>query len=115
MHAYNALGHAARLFVPLAVLGAVVSFAPGVRAEWVERGMGALAAASLGALAITRFPFAGDRSAPALRAGRDVVWRALVGDSGRARRPVYALWGAAVAAAVALNGNVALWWPLSPR
>jgi hypothetical protein len=115
MHLHRTLGHAARLFVPLAVAGAALSIVPGVRTDWLARGAGAGAVTALAWLAVARLPFAADPSAPSLHAGRDLVWRSLVGDSGRTRRPAYVLWAACAGVAVALASNHALWWPLSMR
>jgi hypothetical protein len=115
MHVHRALGHAARVFVPLALLGLAVSSTTGIRSDWLARGGGALAMVALVWLAINRLPFSADRSAPGLRAGRDIVWRGLVGDSGRARRSSYVLWAACVGAGIALGADNALWWPLPIR
>lgn len=112
LHLHRSLGHAARLFVPVAVIGAAASTVPGVRPEWVVRASGAAAAIGLAWLAIARLPFASDRSAPGLRAGRDLVWSALVGQSGRTRRPAYALWAVCIGGALARAANSALRWPL---
>jgi len=115
VHAYNALGHAARLFVPLAAIGAAASAVPHVRHDWLARGLGSFAVVALVSLTIGRLPFGSDRSASSIRSGRDLVWRMLVGDSARARRPAYVLWALCLAAALALGAHVVLWWPLSAR
>jgi len=107
-HAYEALGGAARIFVPLALAGAALSFVPGLKTDWVVRGGGAVAAGVVAWLAMTR------SSSPALRAGRDLIKRTLVGDSGRMRRPAYALCACCVFVAGVVASNVAMWWPL-PR
>jgi hypothetical protein len=115
LYLHHALGHTARVFVPLAVIGAAASFTPFARVEWLARGLAAVAVAGLGWIAIVRLPHSSDASAPALRRGRDLVWGTLVGDSGRLRRPGYALWLACVTASAAVGANVALTWPLQLR
>jgi hypothetical protein len=115
MQLHRAIGHAARLFVPLVVLGAALSYVPYLHADWVARGMGALAVAALAWLVIVRLPFSGEKSAASLRAGRDLVWRSLVGDSGRMRKPAYTLWALCVGGSLLLAANQTLWWPLPLR
>jgi CTP:molybdopterin cytidylyltransferase MocA len=121
LYVHQAIGHAARVFVPLAALGAVVSMVidvPGVDADLVARILAATALVTLAWFVIARLPFGTDALAPPLRAGRDLVWGALVGGSGRARRPAYALWAAALAGVAVLAADVTLgtshtlWWPL---
>jgi hypothetical protein len=107
-HAYEELGHAARVFVPLAISGFALSFVPGLQTGWIVRGGGVLATVVVAWLAIAR------SSSAALRAGRDLIRRSLVGDSGRLRRPAYALCACCVLVAGVTASNVAMWWPL-PR
>jgi len=121
VYVHQALGHAARVFVPLAALGAGVTMladVPGVGSDVVARVLGAWALVTLAWFVIARLPFGSDTLAQPLRAGRDLVWSALVGGSGRARRPAYALWLVALAGIGALATEIALgtshvlWWPL---
>jgi hypothetical protein len=115
VYVHHALGHAARVFAPFVLLGVAASYAPEFRPDWVARGLGASATVALAIVTILRLPFAPDRFAKALRAGRDLVWRSLVGDTGRARRPLYGLWALCLGAAAAIAMNTALWWPLPIR
>jgi hypothetical protein len=105
-HMYEELGHAARVFVPLVAVGVALSFVPGVPRAWIVRGGGSVATVVITCLGLAR-------STPALRAGRELIRRRLVGDSGRARRPAYALWATCVLAAGVIGSNAAMWWPLS--
>jgi hypothetical protein len=107
-HVYEELGHAARAVAPIALAAAAVSLVPGVHRDWVVRGAGGAATAAVAWLAVGRSPSA------ALRAGRERIRRALVGDSGRTRRPAYALWAACAFVAGVIASNVTMWWPL-PR
>jgi hypothetical protein len=113
VHLHRAIGHAARLFLPIALLGfALASVVP---VGWIVRCAGSLATAGLAWFAIARLPHSADPSAAALRAGRDLARTTLVGESGRMRRPAYALWLVCIAATVALAVNLGLWWPLAVR
>ena len=84
----------------------------------VARVLGASALVALAWFVMARLPFGSDTLAQPLRAGRDLAWSALVGGSGRARRPAYALWLVALAGIGALATEIALgtshvlWWPL---
>jgi hypothetical protein len=90
----------------------------GLDGKVVARSLAAVALVALAWFVMACLPFGTDVLAAPLRAGRDLAWGALVGGSGRARRPAYALWvvalaGAGVLAADAVFGtSYTLWWPL---
>jgi hypothetical protein len=105
-HLHEALGHAARVVVPWAVLGFAATYAPLVPHDLIARIAGAGAGLTLAWYAITRLE--------SVKGGRDIVWRSLVGETARTRRAAYVLWLMCVAAAALLWTNAALWWPLPP-
>lgn len=112
-HLQAALGHAARVVVPLGVLAfTTATYVHEFRPGMVARVAGSLASTAIVWLAITRLPHSSDRGAQALHAGRDLVWRRLTGSSGRMRKPAYAVWALSVAGVAAIATGYALWWPL---
>lgn len=122
VYVHSSLGHAARVFVPVAALAAAATMladVPAVDAGVIARVSSAAALAALSWFAIARLPFGTDVIAAPLRAGRDLVWSALVGGSGRLRRPAYVVWivaamCVALVAADALGGtSFTVWWPLA--
>ena len=122
VYVHSSLGHAARVYVPLAAVGAtatIVGHVPGLDPGIVARALASTALVTLAVFCITRLPFGADALAVPLRAGRDLVWGGLVGGSGRARRPAYALWVTAVACValiaseIAFGTSHAVWWPLA--
>ncbi len=121
VHVHHALGHAARIFVPLAAVGAATVLlrdVPGPRPDVTARVLSAIALVTLAWFVMARLPFGSDTLAAPLRAGRDLVWGVMVGGSGRARRPAYAVWVVALAgvalvvADAVLGTSHTMWWPL---
>ena len=62
--------------------------------------------------AAVHLPASRDPSAPQVRAGRDLVWRLLAGETGRVRRPALALWTTCAALASCVVIAATAWWPL---
>jgi hypothetical protein len=123
VYVHHALGHAARVFVPIAAAGAVATIladVPALRADIAARTLSVLAVAALCWVVIARVPSGGDALAQPVRSGRDLLRGALVGPSGRTRRPGYVLWAIGLAGVAAIVAGVLtgtpdmLWWPL-PR
>ena len=122
VYVHHALGHVARVFVPIAAAGTAAMVLGNVP---LDAGIAArvLAGAATGVLCwstLRRLPSGTDALAGPVRAGRDLVWGALVGPSGRMRRAAYVLWAAAaVGIAVIVIGALqepayTVWWPLQP-
>jgi hypothetical protein len=120
VYVHHTLGHVARVFVPIAAAGAASAVLGDVplAADVTARVLAAVAMAALCWSVFRRMPAGTDALAAPVRAGRDLVWGALVGPSGRMRRPAYAVWALAVAAIAVLVADVLrttayiLWWPL---
>jgi hypothetical protein len=110
---HQSLGHAARVYVPWAIVGAALSFVRPIPIDLLMRATAGAAVATLVLVSVIRLASATDAYGTRLRGGRDVIRRMLVGDSGRMRRAAYALWVVAVATSVAVAMNQAYWWPLA--
>lgn len=122
VYVHQSLGHAARVFVPLAAAGAAAMTlldTPGPAPDVLARALAAVALVTLAWFVMVRLPFGTDALAHPLRAGRDLVWDGLVGGSGRTRRSGYALWlvaiaGLALIASECIVGtSPTMWWPLA--